>query len=64
MCWLFRSHRSRMFGVDEILGEKPTAEAPLMLLKPVMVWQGLSHTVVLGRGLKIGYSTPGGGTCL
>lgn len=45
-----------MFGVDEILGEKSTAEATLMLLRPVMVWQGVSPTVVLGKGLKIGYS--------
>lgn len=43
-----------MFGIDEILGEKPTAEATLMLFKPVMIRQGLSPTVVLGKGLGIG----------
>lgn len=33
-----------------------TGEATVMLLKPVMIQQGLTLTVVLGKGLGIVYS--------
>lgn len=46
-----------MFGIDEILGEKPTTEATLTLFEPVMmIQQRVGLTVVLGKGLGIGYS--------
>lgn len=54
--WIFRCQRSYMFRINETLGEKPTAEATLMLLKPGMIQQWLSLTVVLGKGVGIGYS--------
>lgn len=34
VCWIFSSQRNYMFGIDESLGQKPAAEATLMLPKP------------------------------
>lgn len=53
VCRIFRSQRSYMFAIDEILGEKPTAEATLTLLKPVMmIQQQIGLTVVPGKGFR------------
>lgn len=54
--WISRSQRSYMFGMDETLGKKPTAEATLMLLKPAMIQQRISLTVIPGKGVGIGCS--------
>lgn len=52
VCRIFRRQRSYMFGIDEILGEKPTAEATLTLLKPVMmIQQRIVHSCP-GKGFR------------